>query len=308
MARIEHRLSHDDGEQPRADRGDDNGYLRRLGERVREARARRGMTRKGLAQQSGVSERYLAQLESGKGNISIVLLRSIARAMNVPIVDLVREGPDRPVELTLLLQFLERLGPQDIREAHRALSTHFGAGAGHNRQHRIALIGLRGAGKTTLGRKLAERLDWPFVELGKEIERESGISLSEIFSLYGQAAYRRYERRALERILESHQRVVIATGGGLVAEPGTFELLLHRCYTIWLRARPEDHMGRVMQQGDFRPMGGNPEAMEDLRRILEGREQLYASADAVVDTSGRTADACLAELAAVVEAAAAQNE
>ena len=283
---------------------DQTGFLQRLGERVRATRARRGMTRKILARDSGVSERYLAQLESGHGNISIVRLRQVAQAMNVPIDDLVREGPEQSIELTLISQFLDRLSPAEIAEAHRLLLPHFGGVAEHQRHARIALIGMRGAGKSTLGRRLADDLGIPFIEMGGEIERESGISLNEIFSLYGQSAYRRYERRALERILETCSRAVIATGGSLVSEPGTFELLLNNCYTVWVKAAPEEHMARVMAQGDFRPMGDSPEAMDDLRGILTGRESLYGSADAVVDTTGQGAEASYRELLAVVSAAA----
>lgn len=279
---------------------DEQDYLKHLGDRVRDVRARRGMTRKILARDSGVSERYLAQLESGHGNISIALLRKVAEAMNVPLSDLVREGPERPIEVTLLLQFLERLEPAEVGEAHRILAGHFGGVAEHQRHGRIALIGLRGAGKTTLGRGLAERLGYPFVEMGKEIERESGTSLSEIFSLYGQAAYRRYERRALERILGTYRHAVIGTGGSLVSEPATYELLLNSCFTVWVRARPEEHMSRTMEQGDLRPMGGNPEAMEDLRRILAGREPLYGKADTTIDTGGKSIEDSLEELTRLV--------
>ncbi|MBV8650461.1 MAG: helix-turn-helix transcriptional regulator [Alphaproteobacteria bacterium] len=275
---------------------DELEYLRALGERIREARARRGMTRKILARDSGVSERYLAQLESGQGNISIILLRQVAQAMGLPLADLVREGPERPVELALLLQALERLSPQEMQQARQLLSGVFGAAMAEGRRHRIALIGLRGAGKSTLGRGLAERLGVPFLELDREIERESGLELSEIFALYGQAAFRRYERRSLEAIIERHRRAVIATGGSLVSEPGTFDLLLAACFTVWLKAAPEEHMGRVIAQGDVRPMADNAEAMEDLRRILAGREALYSKADAVVDTAGKTVAESLAAL------------
>lgn len=273
-------------------------YLKVVGERVRRARARRGMTRKILAADSGVSERYLAQLEGGQGNISIALLRQVAQAMSVPISDLVRDGPERPVEFTLLLQRLSRLSPEELSETHRLVNERFGRSIDGDRNNRIALIGLRGAGKTTLGRALAERLDMPFVEMATEIERDSGMSLNEIFSLSGQAAYRRYERRTLERILENHREAVITTGGSLVSEPATYDLLLNGCFTVWVKATPEEHMARVIAQGDMRPMAGNAEAMEDLRRILEGREALYAKADAAVDTSGRNVDAALDELLA----------
>jgi XRE family aerobic/anaerobic benzoate catabolism transcriptional regulator len=279
-------------------------YLRALGERVRNARARRGMTRKILARDSSVSERYLAQLESGQGNISIALLRQVAQAMSLPITDLVREGPERPVELTLLLQRLERLSPDELAEAAQLLTGHFGHDLGADRNRRIALIGLRGAGKTTLGRGLAARLKVPFIEMNREIERDSGISLTEIFSLSGQAAYRRYERRALERVIEANPAAVIATGGSLVSEPGTYDLLLDACYTVWIKAAPEEHMERVIAQGDMRPMAGNSEAMADLRRILTERAPLYGKADAAIDTSGRDYDNSLDELERVAEAAA----
>jgi len=282
-------------------------YLRILGERVRNARARRGMTRKILAADSGVSERYLAQLESGQGNISIALLRQVAQAMSVPIADLVRDGAERPVELTLLLQRLSRLGPEELSEAHRLVNERFGRSVDGDRNARIALIGLRGAGKTTLGRMLAERLNVPFIEMATEIERDSGMSLNEIFSLSGQAAYRRYERRALERILEGHRAGVIATGGSLVSEPATYDLLLNGCFTVWIKCSPEEHMMRVVAQGDMRPMAGNAEAMDDLRRILEGREALYAKADAVVDTSSRDAQAAVEELLSVLPVAEEQR-
>ena len=275
-------------------------YLTTLGTRVRNARARRGMTRKILARDSGVSERYLAQLETGQGNISIALLRQVAQAMGLPINDLVREGPERPVELTLLLQRLERLSPDELTDATQLLIGHFGRDLGSDRTGRIALIGLRGAGKTTLGRLLAQRLDVPFVEMNREIERDSGMSLTEIFSLSGQAAYRRYERRALERVLQETPAAVIATGGSLVSEPATFELLLDACFTIWVQATPEEHMERVVAQGDMRPMAGNDEAMADLRAILTERAPLYAKADAAIDTTGRSSEDSLDALVETV--------
>jgi XRE family aerobic/anaerobic benzoate catabolism transcriptional regulator len=273
-------------------------YLRLLGERIREARARRGMTRKLLARDSGVSERYLAQLEAGQGNISIALLRQVAQAMGLPLADLVRDEPDRPVELTLLIQTLSRLPPKELQEARRLLGDAFGPAVESERRHRVALIGLRGAGKSTLGMLLARDLGVPFIELDREIERDCGTQLAEVFDLYGQAAFRRYERRALETVIERHGRAVIATGGSIVSEPATFDLLLSACYTVWLTAAPEEHMSRVMAQGDYRPMAGNAEAMEDLRQILRGREALYRKADAVVDTAGKTVDQSLRELEA----------
>ena len=281
----------------------DARYLRRIGERVREARARRGMTRKLLARDSAVSERYIAQLESGHGNISILLLRQIAQAMNLPADELVRDAPDQPLELTLLIETLRRLKPGELAEARQHLATMFAAATVGKRTRRIALIGLRGAGKSTLGALLARDLRLPFIELDREIERIAGASLAEIFDLYGQAAYRRYERRALEVVLERHDRAVIAAGGSIVAEAGTYDLLLTACYTIWLMAAPEEHMSRVVAQSDLRPMAGNDEAMADLRRILAGRAALYAKADARVDTTGATIAAALRRLKAAIEEA-----
>ncbi len=282
------------------DRDGEADYLRLLGERIREARARRGMTRKILARDSAVSERYLAQLETGHGNISIILLRQIAQAMGLPLADIVRDGPERPVELALLLQTLERLSPAELTQARHVLANAFGAAMEEDRRHRIALIGLRGAGKSTLGRGLAATRGIPFIELDREIERESGIELGEIFALYGQPAFRRFERRCLEAVIERHKSAVIATGGSLVSEPGTFDLLLAGCFTVWLKAAPEEHMGRVLAQGDTRPMADNTEAMDDLRRILAGRDALYSKADAVVDTAGKTVEQSLTELSAAV--------
>ena len=279
-------------------------YLAVLGERVRAARVRRGMTRKILARDSRVSERYLAQLEAGQGNISIALLRQVAEAMSLPLGELVREGAERPIELTLLLQRLERLEPEQLAEAARLLTKQFGLDRGAHRQDRIALIGLRGAGKSTLGRKLAAALDRPFVEMADEIQAIAGMSLDQIFDLSGQAGYRRYERRALERVLERHERFVAATGGSIVSEAGTYELLLSSCYTVWIKAAPEEHMARVVAQGDMRPMAGNAEAMEDLRQILLEREALYARADASFDTAGKSVDAAFSQLLQTLKAQA----
>ncbi len=203
----------------------------------------------------------------------------------------------------MLVETLRRLKPAELAEARQTLSTLFGGAAARERGKRIALIGLRGAGKSTLGAMLARELRVPFVELDREIERVAGASLAEIFDLYGQAAYRRYERRALETVLESHDRAVIATGGSIVSEAGTYDLLLTACHTIWLTAAPEEHMSRVVAQSDLRPMAGNDEAMADLRRILDGREALYAKADARVDTSGGTVAASLKRLKAAVRTA-----
>jgi XRE family aerobic/anaerobic benzoate catabolism transcriptional regulator len=275
---------------------DEQTYLRQLGARVREARTRLGLSRKLLAGKSGVSERYLAQIESGQGNISILLLRQVAAALRTPLTELLGERDNHPIELTLLIRYLEKLSPKKLTQAKAILSSAFGEQDPRERRNRIALIGLRGAGKSTLGKGLADHLGVPFVELDDEIEREAGAPTSEIFSLYGQQAYRRFEKRCLERIIEHYDHVVIAAGGGLVTEAGTYELLRSACYTVWIKATPEEHMQRVIAQGDLRPMHGREEAMADLRRILAERNELYGLADAVIDTSNKTVDASQKEL------------
>ncbi len=278
-------------------------YLRRLGERVRNARARHGMTRKMLAHDSDVSERYLAELESGRGNLSIALLRRIAAALGVPLENLVAES-EPPVEYSLLAERLRRLSPAELTAADALLAKRFGADRDHLR--RIALIGVRGAGKSTLGPMLAKRLRWNFVELSREIEREAGAPVEQIFARFGQAGYRLYERRTIERLIRERSQIVIAAGGGLGAEPAAFETLRDGCLTIWLVASPEDHWERVVRQaGEERVLGGagNAEAMADLRRILEQRAPMYSKADARLDTSGRTPAESLEDLRRIVQAA-----
>jgi XRE family aerobic/anaerobic benzoate catabolism transcriptional regulator len=274
----------------------DSSFLKLLGDRVREARARRGMTRKILSHDSGVSERYLAQLETGQGNISILLLRDIAGALDLPLEALVYSGPEPPIDLVHTTEFLRRLSPVELQEARRILVEHFGGTDTVARHGRVALIGLRGAGKSTLGGQLAERLNVPFLELDRLIEQESGLSLSTMFDLYGQSGFRRTERRCLEEVLERYPRFVLATGGSLVSEPATFERLLTTCYTVWLHASPDDHMRRVIEQGDMRPMADNREATADLRRILEVREPLYRKADLDIDTSAHSLYAALEKI------------
>jgi len=242
-------------------------YLSRLGDRVRAWRAENGMTRKTLSKASGVSERYLAQLEAGEGNISVLLLRKVARAMGVPVESLVREDPK-----------------DEARDAKP-----------------IALLGLRGAGKSTLGARLADAMKLPFVELDREVEKEAGAELGEVFAMYGQDAFRRFERRALERVLKQNQQSVIATGGSLVTDPGTYKLLLDRCTCVWLKASPEEHMARVIAQGDMRPFKGRnapgrPSALEEIRQLLADRDRLYARANATIDTSGKSLKQSLTEL------------
>jgi XRE family aerobic/anaerobic benzoate catabolism transcriptional regulator len=275
-------------------------YLSGLGERVHTERARRGMTRKILARDSGLSERYLAQLETGKGNISIELLRRVAAALHLPLARLVGEEPEEPLELRLAIEALRELSADELGQARAMLEARFGLAEPGEGRRRIALIGLRGAGKSTLGRRLADHMSVPFIELDAEIERDCGLSLGEIFALHGQAAYRRCERRALDGALERHKAFVLAAGGGIVAEAATYERLLARCYTVWLTASPEEHMNRVIEQGDLRPMADNREAMADLRRILAVRGPLYARADATVDTAGRTIETAFQELLAAL--------
>jgi len=223
-------------------------FLRSFGERVRGERARRGMSRKLLAHHAGISERYLTQLESGKGNVSLVLLRQIASALGLPITRLVEDQPVSP-EMTLARQFLSRLSPSQLKAAYASLTTWFASDANLSRAHRIALVGLRGAGKTTLGTALAKEMDVPFFELDREIERRSGTSLGSMLELYGQQAYRRHELEALQELLGTHPQFVVATGGSLVSEPETYELLLRTCFTAWVRTTPEEHMQRVLAQG-----------------------------------------------------------
>ncbi len=272
---------------------------------MRAARASRGMTRKILARDSGVSERYLAQLESGQGNISVLLLRDIAGALDIRIEALVLDGPEPPVDLVHTTEFLRRLPVSELLLARQLLVQHFGGADQAARRDRVALIGLRGAGKSTLGAKLAEHLGAPFFELDRLIEQDAGVSLSAIFDLYGQSGFRRLERRCLDTAIEQYPRFVLATGGSLVSEPATFERLLATCYTVWLKAAPEDHMQRVVAQGDMRPMADNQEAMEDLRRILETREPLYRKADVTVNTSEAGVEESVAQLAELLRVSTA---
>ena len=276
-------------------------FLPFLGKRVRELRDRQGLTRKMVAQEADVSERHLAQVESGEGNVSVVLLQRIAAALHVSLVELFAPEFHEPAEKKLIMRFLERLPQHRLEEVAFRLMRDFG----HEekmRRMRIALIGMRGAGKSTLGAKLAAEAGQPFVELDSEIEKETGMPLGEIFSLYGQSGFRAIEKRTLERVLKENQRAVISVGGGVVSEKETFDLLLTNCYTVWIKAQPEEHMSRVMAQGDFRPMAANDQAMEDLRRILEAREPLYRKADLCLDTSGTSAQDSFAKLKAALRA------
>ena len=271
----------------------EEGFLEQLGQRVRNMRSLRGMSRKVLARVSGISERYIAQLESGKGNVSIVLLRRVANAMGAHLQDLI-PAPDLAPDWQVIRDLLRKATPDQIAQAKDLL----GAGtSSHKASSRgIALIGLRGAGKSTLGKMLAKQIGWNFVELDKEVERENGLSVAEILALYGQEGYRRLEQAALSQLLARRELMVLATGGGIVSEPLTFDLVLSSFHTIWLKAEPDEHMARVRKQGDLRPMADDRSAMAELRNILKSREPLYARANAVVDTAGLSVDDAAARL------------
>jgi XRE family aerobic/anaerobic benzoate catabolism transcriptional regulator len=286
----------------------ETSFLEQLGQRVRTMRALRGMSRKVLAKVSGISERYIAQLESGKGNVSIVLLRRVSNAMAAHLEDLIPSGepaPDWPV----IRDLIRKATPNQIAHAKDVLSGQ-GNGASARRQTAfagIALIGLRGAGKSTLGKLLAKKIGWSFVELNKEIEQQNGLSVAEIIALYGQEGFRRMEQAALGQLLARKELMVLATGGGIVSEPLTFDLILSSFYTIWLKAEPEEHMARVRRQGDLRPMADDRSAMAELRTILLSREPLYARASAVVDTAGLSVDGAAARLIDTVAPVVAQD-
>ena len=275
----------------------ETGFLEQLGQRVRTMRALHGMSRKVLAKVSGISERYIAQLESGKGNVSIVLLRRVSDAMGAHLEDLIpanEPAPDWPV----IRDLVRKATANQIAQAKDILSGQANGATALRRTSfaGIALIGLRGAGKSTLGKMLARKIGWSFVELNKEIEAQNGLSVAEIIALYGQEGFRRMEQAALGQLLARKELMVLATGGGIVSEPLTFDLILSSFYTIWLKAEPEEHMARVRGQGDLRPMADDRSAMAELRTILLSREPLYARASAVVDTAGLTVDAAAARL------------
>ena len=273
----------------------ETGFLVELGQRVRTMRGLRGMSRKVLAKVSGISERYIAQLESGKGNVSIVLLRRVSNAMGAQLEDLIpaaEPSPDWPI----IRDLVRKASASQIAQARDVLAGSGAAAARRMSFAGIALIGLRGAGKSTLGKMLAKKIGWSFVELNKEIEAQNGLSVAEIIALYGQEGFRRMEQAALGQLLARKELMVLATGGGIVSEPLTFDLILSSFYTIWLKAEPEEHMARVRSQGDLRPMADDRSAMAELRTILLSREPLYARASAVVDTAGLSVDAAAARL------------
>jgi XRE family aerobic/anaerobic benzoate catabolism transcriptional regulator len=281
----------------------DQAFLTRLGQRVRQSRAVRGMSRKVLARASDISERYIARLESGEGNVSIILLRRVAAATGCRIEELIADSDDgvAATQRALIGALLRDASPAQIERVKAMLTS--GSKSLPSQVaavDRFALIGLRGAGKSTLGAAAAERLGWPFVELNKEIERESGFSIAEVFSIYGQEGYRRFELASLKQIIERPGPMILATGGGIVAESVTFEKLLSSFSTIWIKAAPAEHMARVRRQGDLRPMARDRAAMDELTTILASRELLYQRASVIVDTSGQTVAQSLERLIGVM--------
>ena len=300
-------IEEDDSPAQAADEAAKNPFLVGLGERVRALRSRRGMTRKALSAAADVSERHLANLEYGVGNASVLVLLQVAQALKCSLAELLGDVTTRSPEWLMIREMLEHSDEATLKRVREAVGQLLGTGgAGRGatqRSARIALIGLRGAGKSTLGNMLAEDLGFPFVELSREIEKFAGCSINEIQALYGQNAYRRYERRAIEEAIQIYPEAVIATPGGLVSDAASFNLLLSHCTTVWLQAAPEDHMQRVAAQGDMRPMAGNREAMEDLKRILAGRAAFYSKAEYQLDTSAAPLQATFAALRGLVRQA-----
>jgi len=280
-------------------------FLGAIGREVRRHRAKRGMTRRQLAQASATSERYLAQIESGAGNPSASVIRAIAQALDLPAAALLPIRSVRPAALDAVLDLLAQVPEGELPELKKLIEARVARAAGADRARRIALVGLRGAGKSTLGRMLAQHLGWPFIELDRVVEEDYGASIPDLIEMAGTATFRRHERGALERVVAANEAAIITTAGGIVSDPETYALLLRRSHTIWIKARPEDHMSRVMAQGDFRPMAQNREAksnnaMADLVAILEARRADYARAEAEVDTSGDAVEQSFARLVQVV--------
>ncbi|MEA2903912.1 MAG: family transcriptional regulator, aerobic/anaerobic benzoate catabolism transcriptional [Alphaproteobacteria bacterium] len=287
-------------ETARMDLGADP-FAAAVGRLVRLGRAKRGMTRRQLAQDSGASERYLAQIESGQGNPSVIILKSIADALDVPVIELLPRSSGRSAALSHILDLLGRMPPSELPALADMIENRVAAELATDRARRIALVGLRGAGKSTLGTMLARQLGCPFIELDRIVEQDYGASTPDLIEMSGLATFRRYERACLERVIAGHQAAVIATAGGIVSNPETYAMLLRRTHAVWIKARPDEHMSRVMQQGDFRPMAKNREAMSDLVAILEARRADYARAQAELDTSNDTVDESFGKLARIAK-------
>src|SRR5215472_1523117 len=281
-------------------RDDHRAFVAAVGRLVRLSRAKRGMTRRQLAQASGASERYLAQIEGGQGNPSVIILASIARALDIPIIELIPRSNGRTAAMAQILDVLGRVPITELPDIAELLERRAGQDAAADRGRRIALVGLRGAGKSTLGRRLADTLGCPFIELDRLVEQDYGARIPDLIEMAGLATFRRYERTCLERVIDEHEAAVIATAGGIVSDSETYALLLRRTHTVWIKARPDEHMRRVMAQGDFRPMAQNREAMADLVAILDARRADYARAQAELDTSGDTVEQSCAKLARIV--------
>ena len=276
-------------------------FVTGIGRMVRLSRAKRGMTRRQLAQESGASERYLAQIESGQGNPSVLILKSIAQALDVPIIELLPRANGRPAAMTHVLDVLARTPVAELSALAELIEGHAARHVAADRARRIALVGLRGAGKSTLGRRLADELACPFIELDRLVEQDYGARIPDLIEMAGLATFRRYERACLERVIDEHDTAVIATAGGIVSDAETYALLLRRSHTVWVRASPDEHMKRVMEQGDFRPMAQNREAMADLVAILDARRADYARAQAELDTSGDTIERSFGKLQDLVK-------
>ena len=295
------RLSERPAQGPQGDTASVVAFLAAIGREVRRQRAKRGMTRRQLAQASLTSERYLAQIESGQGNPSVLILKSIAQALDVPIIELLPRANGRPAAMTHVLDVLARTPVAELPALAELIESHAARHVAADRARRIALVGLRGAGKSTLGRRLADELACPFIELDRLVEQDYGACIPDLIEIAGLATFRRYERACLERVIDEHDTAVIATAGGIVSDAETYALLLRRSHTVWVRASPDEHMKRVMEQGDFRPMAQNREAMADLVAILEARRPDYARAQAELDTSGDTIECSFGKLQDLVK-------
>ncbi len=273
-----------------------NPFLVALGERVRSQRSRRGLTRKALAAAADVSERHLANLEYGVGNASILILQQVSDALECPLAALHGDLTTSNPEWLMLRKLLESADEAQLKNLRLKIGSNLATYLGASREDsvpandlkaskKIALIGLRGAGKSTLGKMLSEALGYPFFEMSAEIEKLAGTTVAEIQALYGVNAYRRYERRALEALIQSQDEAVIAMPGGLVSDVTSFNGVLTHCTSVWLQAEPQDHMQRVRAQGDTRPMAASKEALDDLKSILAGRAAFYSKADFTLNTS-----------------------
>ena len=281
-------LSAGEERAPDSQRAEQAAFAAAVGRLVRLARAKRGATRRQLAEDSGASERYLAQIEGGQGNPSVIILKSIADALDIPIIELLPRSNGHAAAMTHVLDAIGRLPPSELPAVVELIEHRTGADQAADRARRIGLVGLRGAGKSTLGKMLAQRLRCPFIELDRLVEQDYGARIPDLIEMAGLATFRRYERACLERVVDEQEAAVIATAGGIVSNSETYALLLRRTHTVWIKARPEEHMGRVIEQRDFRPMARNREAMADLVAILEARRADYARAQAELDTSGDT--------------------